>query len=840
MRRPLSMRQMRVIVGTMAGLALVAVVIAGYMQLVQNVVHEECCERLEEVYSQVGASFESLVMESWNLLDCWGYQIGYQEGANEDGLVAFLHAEREKWGFTDFYFLDKQGNYITSDGEQGFFDLASQQGRVMVEGRNAVVDALQPNGSALAVFAAPSRGGSFRGFAYEAIAVGYDTADLEGALGINAFGGSSSCYVVYPDGRILLSAKAEDDQPEDFLEDLAARSDFGRHGIERVKNALLGGGTGVEGYRLGGVKQYLVYRPVGFQDWMMLGIVPADIVNANISQIQWATIGALSIALVALGVVAVLVLLRRNRRRLDAKELAIEYREELFSILVSNTDDIYIMFSPDGFKVEYVSPNIEKLLGIPVDAVRGDLRKLSASAVDPSSEPDLDAIMSLRKGDCLQLYSERVRTSTGERRWYQETLYCASIKGVDKFVLVLSDRTEERTNSLLLEQALDIARSSNEAKSLFLANMSHDIRTPINAIVGMTKIARESGEASKKITSCLDAITVSSRHLLELINDVLDMSRIESGQLELQERRFDLDDIVAEIEAIIRPQAQAKRQELTIDCSKVEHKEFAGDELRISQILLNLSSNAVKYTQEGGSISFTVEELEKEKTRPNYARIVFAVADNGMGMSPEFVARIFDPFERSDEAVCSKVQGTGLGMSITKALIDAMGGVVDIDSEEGSGSVFRVTLDLRLAALSDGCSLLGAQEEEITYSFAGKRYLLAEDNELNAEILVELLSHRGASVEWVENGEEAVRMLAKRAEGYYDAVFMDVMMPVMNGYEAARAMRSTCEGDVKIVALTANAFAEDVKTALDAGMDAHVAKPVDIDGLARVLGAICA
>lgn len=238
----------------------------------------------------------------------------------------------------------------------------------------------------------------------------------------------------------------------------------------------------------------------------------------------------------------------------------------------------------------------------------------------------------------------------------------------------------------MLEQALDIARSSNEAKSQFLANMSHDIRTPINAIVGMTKIARESGEASEKIAGCLDAITASSRHLLELINDVLDMSRIESGQMELQERRFDIDDVVGGVEAIIRPQAQAKSQELRIDCSKMKHKAFSGDELRISQILLNLASNAVKYTQEGGFIVLVVQELAK--TRPSYASVAFTITDNGMGMSPEFVERIFDPFERSEEVSIARIQGTGLGMSITKALIDAMGGIVEVDSEKDEAARF--------------------------------------------------------------------------------------------------------------------------------------------------------
>lgn len=838
MKRVSSARRVHIFAFTMLGIVLLAAAVVGYMKLVQHVVYEECSGHLEEIYSQVNASFKDLVSKNWNLLDGWGYHID-RTVSSEDDLVAFLQEEQGKWGFTDFYFLDKDGNYLTFMGEKGFLNLDAQIDRIMIDGNNAVVDALLPDGSSLVVFAVPACGGSYREFPYDAVAVSYNTADMARAIDVNAFDGQSDCYVVYPDGRILLSVK-EEGPSYNFVDMLAERSSLAGADLERLRKDLAAGSGGVVGYQLDGTEHYLVYRPVGFQDWMMLGNVPVSVVNASMNQIQWATIAVLVVVFAPIVLIAVLFLLHRNRRKLDAKELAIECREQLFSMLVRNADDIYVMFSPEGFAVEYVSPNVEKLLGVSSDAVKRDIRVLSESAVDPSGDPGIEAIASLEEGGCLQMHRERIRPTTGEVRWYQETLYRESIKGVDKYVLVLSDRTEERKSSLLLEQALDIARSSNEAKSQFLANMSHDIRTPINAIVGMTKIARESGEASEKITSCLDAITVSSRHLLELINDVLDMSRIESGQLELQERRFDLDDVVAEVEAIIRPQAQAKCQDLHVDCSGVEHKVFAGDELRISQILLNLASNAVKYTQEGGSISFVVSELEK--TRSSYARLVFAILDNGMGMSPEFVERIFDPFERSEEAFISRIQGTGLGMSITKALIDAMGGVVEVDSEVGSGSAFRVTLELRLASPKETRPPLDDAPTVAPYDFEGKRFLLAEDNELNAEIMIELLGHRGAEVEWAENGEAACDAFARRPVGYYDAVLMDVMMPIMNGYEAARAIRAcagTCAADVKIIALTANAFAEDVKTALDAGMDAHVAKPVDIDGLAGVLGRIC-
>lgn len=558
------------------------------------------------------------------------------------------------------------------------------------------------------------------------------------------------------------------------------------------------------------------------------------------SEIQWIAVAVSVVVLFTALVVACLVLLlRKSKKRLDAKELDIKYRDQLFGILAVHTEDIFIMFSPHGFKVDYVSRNIERLLGITVDEVMENVRVLTSSAVDPALDPTAYELETLPVGERFEFERERICKRTGERRWYRETIYRESIDGDEKLILVLSDRTKENLTNLRLEQALEIARSSNEAKSLFLANMSHDIRTPINAIVGMTKIALETGSTDRKIVHCLNAIMLSSEHLLSLINDVLDMSRIESGQMMLREGCCDLDNLIDGIETIILPQAKAKGQSFTVDSSEIAHRTFSADELRVNQILLNLLSNAIKYTPEGGSIRFSVRELEQASS--NYARIRFEVVDNGMGMPHEFVERIFEPFERSDRASVSSIQGTGLGMSITKALVDAMGGTIEVESEEGRGSSFFVTLSFRI--VDAGNSVAPCDDApKVRYEFEGRRYLLAEDNELNAEILIELLGQRGASVDWAKNGREAVDELFAKPIGFYDAVFMDVMMPVMDGYEAARAIRSSSSeraSDVKIIALTANAFAEDVKAAMDAGMDAHAAKPIDLDELARVLQRVC-
>ncbi|MBQ3106851.1 MAG: response regulator [Eggerthellaceae bacterium] len=561
------------------------------------------------------------------------------------------------------------------------------------------------------------------------------------------------------------------------------------------------------------------------------------------NQIQWVTVTVIALVFVCISVAGILLQRQHNRRRLDKKDAELRSREQLFGVLADNTNDIFVMFSLPRWnkrpKVEYVSPNIKRLIGIAAEDVRHNLSLLSQTALDPACNLLDESIRHIPLGETRHVSCERVHQSTGERRWFSETLYHLSLDNAEKYILVLSDRTEERQASDTLSEALAIAKSSNEAKSSFLAKMSHDIRTPINAITGMTRIAQENVDNAQKTADCLNVIAHSSQHLLGLINDVLDMSKIESGQMHLQEQTCTLDSILEDIDSIIAPQAQAKGQTLVYDTSRAPHRTCICDRLRLNQVLLNLLSNAVKYTPEGGTVRFTVEEIENMKDR--FIKSRFIVADNGIGMPREFIERIFEPFERSDQESVSDVQGTGLGMPITKAIVDAMGGSISIESEVGKGSTFTVTLEMRVAA--DQPEPLDEESEgsDEAYSFEGKLFLLAEDNDINALIMQELLDMEGAQAEWAENGQEAVRMFSEKPAGHYDVILMDVQMPVMDGYAATAAIRALPREDaatVPIVALTANAFAEDVHRALEAGMNAHVAKPVDMKGLGRTLAGL--
>ena len=389
-------------------------------------------------------------------------------------------------------------------------------------------------------------------------------------------------------------------------------------------------------------------------------------------------------------------------------------------------------------------------------------------------------------------------------------------------------------------EALQTAENANKAKTDFLSNMSHDIRTPMNAIIGMTSLIRYDAGNKDKVIEYADKIDISSQHLLGIINDVLDMSKIEAGKTVFKYNDFSILNFIQEINTLFQSQIDEKKQTLTIIKENIRHEWVNGDQVHLMQIFSNLLSNAVKYTQEGGKIQFLVEECETKSSV--YAKYRFLVSDNGMGMSADFKETIFDPFTRAESSMTNKIQGTGLGMAITRNLVKAMGGTIDLESELGQGSCFEVLIDMRIA--EERTIALAAQEEideQDDNILQGMRFLCAEDNELNAEILMELLKIEGAECIICENGERVLETFEQSAPGDYDMILMDVQMPVMNGYEATKAIRRSSHElamTIPIIAMTANAFSEDIQHSLAAGMNAHVSKPVEMKVLEKTIRSI--
>ncbi|MDE5546048.1 MAG: transporter substrate-binding domain-containing protein [Anaeroplasmataceae bacterium] len=401
---------------------------------------------------------------------------------------------------------------------------------------------------------------------------------------------------------------------------------------------------------------------------------------------------------------------------------------------------------------------------------------------------------------------------------------------------------KEQEQKDVLTEALAQAQYANKAKTTFLNSMSHDIRTPMNAIIGFTSLATTHLDNKEQVRDYLGKIMTSGNHLLSLINDVLDMSRIESGKVKIEEKETSLLEIMHDLITIVQADVKSKQLEL-FDTLDVTNETIICDKLRLNQVLLNLLSNAVKYTKPGGTVHIRVSQ--KTEASEGYATYEFAIKDNGIGMSPTFLQHVFEPFEREQTSTVSGIQGTGLGLAITKNIVDMMGGTITVESEEGKGSEFTVTFCFQVSDKHIDLQQPEQESDDETdkseLHFDGKKLLLVEDNELNQEIAQTILESAGFIIDTVNDGSVAVEQMKKMPAGTYDLILMDVQMPIMNGYEATRAIRALddpVKATIPIVAMTANAFEEDRKEALESGMNGYVAKPIDINKLMKTLEGI--
>ena len=398
-------------------------------------------------------------------------------------------------------------------------------------------------------------------------------------------------------------------------------------------------------------------------------------------------------------------------------------------------------------------------------------------------------------------------------------------------MLILIRRTFDRIQeNEQLEARLSAAEEASKAKTFFLSNMSHDIRTPLNAIIGYTTLANGEGVTLEEKSGYIDKIGIAGRQLLDIVNDVLDMSRIESGKFILEPTCVNLENCAREVCDLVRVQLEAKKIRLSLSCD-ISHKWVLCDKVMMDRAVMNLLCNAGKFTEENGSVSLQLKELAGSEGTGRYE---IRIKDTGIGMSREFVERLFVPFERERTSTVSKIQGTGLGLAITKSIVDMMGGDISVQTEKGKGTEFTITVDFPLAEPAE--EICSCEGEEV--SFEGLRALLVEDNMINMEIAQMLLDQAGFVIETAENGKIALEMTAASEPGYYDVILMDIQMPVMDGYTAAQAIRALPDpglAGIPIIAMTANAFQEDIKKAEEAGMNGHIAKPLDIPDMKATL-----
>ena len=671
----------------------------------------------------------------------------------------------------------------------------------------------------------------------------------------SAFEGNASNYVIYPDGRVVIDNSVNRKETiYNFIAMLRSYSDLSEEQITELSNAFAQGSSGNLRVKLGDTSYYLVYEGAAVQNWTMVGLVPTKIVNASLDELWFHTVQIVAGIVAGLALLVILLIVRRSHTTLRRKNTEILYRDELFQKLSRNVDDVFLMVDVKTTKADYVSPNIERLLGIPWREVRQDIHILDRLHPKDAPGHGKNLLEGLLSGEQREWDKEYEHQETKERRWFHVIAMGSEVEGRAKYILVLSDRTADRQVNQALSDAVAAAETANRAKSTFLSNMSHDIRTPMNAIIGFTTLAISNINDTERVKDYLGKTLASSNHLLSLINDVLDMSRIESGKIHLEEVEVNLSDVLHDLKTIVSGQIYAKQLELYMDVMDVTDEDVYCDKTRLNQILLNLLSNAIKFTPAGGTVSVRVRQLAG-KVR-GCGQYEFRIKDNGIGMSQEFAKKIFEPFERERTSTVSRIQGTGLGMAITKNIfepferertstvsriqgtglgmaitkniVDMMGGTIEVQTAQGKGTEFTVCVPMRAQTEQ-------RPVEKIT-ELEGLKALVVDDDFNTCDSVTKMLVKVGMRAEWTLSGKEAVLRARQSIEmsDAYHAYIIDWRLPDMNGIEVTRRIRSLND-DTPIIILTAYDWSDIEVEAKAAGVTAFCAKPMFMSDLRETL-----
>ena len=796
-----------------------------YISFVSQTIYQESTSHLEEVLHKSNNMLKEMVRKNLTYLHLYN---GFLASTSDEAEIqAYIEAAQQDTGFVGFYFLSYDGNYMTVTGETGYLGLQANLDEKLSKGEDIVMNAALPGKPQMLVFASPKTQGSYQGFAYDAIAIAYYNDAVLKLLDNSAFQGNASNYVIYPDGRVVIDNSVNRKETVyNFIAMLRDYSDLSEGQILALSDAFAQGSSGNLRVKLGDTSYYLVYEGTAVQSWTMLGLVPVRIVNASLDKLWFRTAQIVAGITVGMAVLVILLIVRRSHTTLRRKNTEISYRDELFKKLSLNVDDVFLMLDAETAKVDYVSPNIERLLGIPWKEVRQDARVLAALHPKDSPDRDKNYLEGLLSGQQREWDDEYVHLETGERRWFHIVAMGSEVEGRTKHILVISDRTADKQVNQALSDAVAAAETANRAKSTFLSNMSHDIRTPMNAIIGFTTLAISNIDDKNRVKDYLSKTLASSNHLLSLINDVLDMSRIESGKLHLEEVEVNLSDVLHDLKTIVSGQIYAKQLELYMDAMDVTDEDVYCDKTRLNQILLNLLSNAIKFTPAGGTVSVRVRQLAGQVR--GCGQYEFRIKDNGIGMSPEFAKKIFEPFERERTSTVSRIQGTGLGMAITKNIVDMMGGTIEVQTAQGKGSEFIIRVPLRVQAEH-------RPVEKIT-ELEGLKALVVDDDFNTCDSVTKMLVKVGMRAEWTLSGKEAVLRARQSIEmsDAYHAYIIDWRLPDMNGIEVTRQIRSLND-DTPIIILTAYDWSDIEVEAKAAGVTAFCSKPMFLSDLRETL-----
>ena len=814
-KKPVRRKQLKaaVFIAVLVGIALM---VFQYFGFVSKTIYEESVSHLTEVFHQSDNMLRELTDKNLTYLHMWGENL--QNTASEEEIRDYIKKAQEDAGFLEFYFLSADGNYKVITGETGYLGLQENIEEEIRQGNDVIANAAVPGKSQLLVFATPRAHGIYQGFEYDAIAIAYENSDIIDVLDISAFNGNAQSFIVHPDGRVVVDHSFESwGNVYNFFGVLRENSDMSEKEINKLSEKFKAGRTDAMLVNLDGRSYYLVYEKSDIQDWMFLGLVQADIVNASMNSLQRSTMLLVGMIVLCIAAFFISLIIQKSRASLRRKDTEILYRDELFQKLSMNVDDVFLMLDAKTYEADYVSPNVEKLLGFTVEQIRKDIYVLGKLHPRDSKNPKKNYLEGIQTSEQKEWDFEYVHQKTGEQRWFHIVAMGSEVNRKKKYILVMSDRTSDRNMNQALSEAVRAAETANRAKSNFLSNMSHDIRTPMNAIIGFTTLAVSNIDDKKRVRDYLGKILSSSNHLLSLINDILDMSRIESGKIHLEETEVSLSDVLHDLKTIISGQIHAKQLELYMDAMDVTNEDVYCDKTRLNQILLNLLSNAVKFTPAGGTVSVRIRQCPG--TQKGSGLYEIRVKDNGIGMSQEFVKKIFSPFERERTSTVSRTQGTGLGMAITKNIVNMMGGTIEVHTEQGKGTEFIVRLPFRIQSEH--------QRIEKIAELEGLKALVVDDDFNTCDSVTKMLVKVGMRSEWTLSGKEAVLRARQSMEmgDAFHAYIIDWRLPDMNGIEVTRQIRSLGD-DTPIIILTAYDWSDIEVEARAAGVTAFCAKPM--------------